>query len=435
VKKTWIAAAVAAAASGAHAQSQSSITVYGTLDASVADISHYAGTLGTSNFKTTTTGSATTYSARTSTANPPDSQTVFVSSLLATSNFGIKGVEDLGGGLSALFDLQGKIVPGDGTGANSTPGGGTTSVGGLFDRNAYVGVAGAFGTVRAGRYYTTAYTYSVFADAITLGGNSSYVVIAKSNGVTQDFWNSNQLRYDSPSLGGIVASANWAPGGVAGSSSALSSEGFGVKYTGFGLQVAAAYQQDKSAINPAPAARTPNQGKYDWGDLAAVYTFGDATVSGLYIKTKVTTLANGTTSTFYWPGFIPTYNYPNGAITATGATAAASNPFRSSNVFGFGGSYRFSPAWSLAGQFYDVKWKNDTIAPAAQTGQTSRLCTLVLGFAFSKRTSAYIDFVDAQNKDLILGAANGSNLQNTAPGANGSALSQRLLGIGLKTTF
>jgi predicted porin len=433
VKKTWIAAAVAAAAGSAHAQSN--VTIYGTLDAAVADISHYAGTLGVSNFKTTTTGSTTTYSAKTSTTNPPDSGTVFVSSLLATSNFGFKGVEDLGDGLSAIFDLQGKIVPGDGTGANSTPSGGAASAGGLFDRNAYVGLSGAFGTLRAGRYYTTAYTYSLFADAITLGANSSYNVVAKANGVSQDYWNNNQLRYDSPSLGGVVVSANWAPGGVAGSSSALTSEGFGLKYTGYGLQLAAAYQQDKSGLNPAPAAGTPNQGKFDWSDLAAAYTFGDATVSALYIKSKVTTLANGTTSTFYWPGYVPTYLYPNGAITATGAVAAAGNPFRSTNVFGFGGSYRFTPAWSLAGQFYDIKWKNDSIAPAAQTGQTSRLYTLVLGYAFSKRTSAYLDFVDAQNKDLVLGTANGSNLQGTLPGANGSALGQRLLGIGLKTTF
>jgi predicted porin len=318
VKKTWIAAAVAAAAGSAHAQSN--VTIYGTLDAAVADISHYAGTLGVSNFKTTTTGSTTTYSAKTSTTNPPDSGTVFVSSLLATSNFGFKGVEDLGDGLSAIFDLQGKIVPGDGTGANSTPSGGAASAGGLFDRNAYVGLSGAFGTLRAGRYYTTAYTYSLFADAITLGANSSYNVVAKANGVSQDYWNNNQLRYDSPSLGGVVVSANWAPGGVAGSSSALTSEGFGLKYTGYGLQLAAAYQQDKSGINPAPAAGTPNQGKFDWSDLAAAYTFGDATVSALYIKTKVTTLANGTTSTFYWTGYVPTYSHPNGAITATGAT-------------------------------------------------------------------------------------------------------------------
>ena len=433
MKKIFAAAAIAAAVPAAYAQS--SITLYGTLDAGVANISHYAGTLGTTNYHTVTTGTTTTYVANTSAAHPPKGETVFVSSLLQTSYWGIRGSEDLGDGLRAIFNLEGKVVPSDGTGANSTASGGSTTAGGLFDRNAYAGLASPYGTVRLGRYYTTAYTYSTFADAIPLGINSSFNLTMKSNGTSQDQWNNNQIRYDSPSLGGLVISANYAPGGIAGSSSALTSFGGGLRYTGFGLDVAVAYQQDKSAINPAPAAGTPAQGRFNWEDVAVKYKFGPASVSALYLRSKVSTLANGITSTFYWTGYTPTYLYPNGAITAAGAVATAGNPFRSTDVWGLGGNYTFPVPITLAAQFYSVKWKNDSIAPALQTGKTSRTYTLVASYAFSKRTNAYLDFVDVRNEDLIIGAANNTNLQGTLPGVNGSALGQRLIGVGLKHQF
>ncbi|MGH6647995.1 porin [Aquabacterium sp.] len=111
MKKTLLAIAALAATSGAFAQS--SVTLYGVVDASVENIA------------------ATSRVSRVSSDN------------LATSRLGFKGSEDLGGGLRANFTLETALKTD--TGAN---GGGTAR---FFDRAAWVGLQGGFGELRLGR--------------------------------------------------------------------------------------------------------------------------------------------------------------------------------------------------------------------------------------------------------------------------------------------
>ncbi|MGE5451614.1 MAG: porin [Acidobacteriota bacterium] len=111
MKKTLLALAALAATSAAFAQS--SVTLYGVLDASVEKV------------KT-------------------DHQVTRVSSdNLATSRIGFKGTEDLGSGLKANFVLESAVKVD--TGAN---GGGASR---FFDRAAWVGLAGGAGELRLGR--------------------------------------------------------------------------------------------------------------------------------------------------------------------------------------------------------------------------------------------------------------------------------------------
>lgn len=71
------------------------------------------------------------------------------SSALATSRFGVRGSEDLGGGLKAEFQLEGTLLPETGTLGKTTTSGTTESVSN-FDREAWVGLAGGFGAARFG---------------------------------------------------------------------------------------------------------------------------------------------------------------------------------------------------------------------------------------------------------------------------------------------
>jgi predicted porin len=57
------------------------------------------------------------------------------------SRFGLKGTEDLGGGLKAAFNFEGGI--------NIANGAGNTSGGQLFSRAANVSLMGGFGEIRA----------------------------------------------------------------------------------------------------------------------------------------------------------------------------------------------------------------------------------------------------------------------------------------------
>jgi predicted porin len=79
-----------------------------------------------------------------------------------SSRFGVNGVEDLGGGLSANFHFEGGMAPDVGTAAGFN-----------FTRKSTIGLAGAFGEVRAGRDYTPLFTVHGIADPFGTNGVGS----------------------------------------------------------------------------------------------------------------------------------------------------------------------------------------------------------------------------------------------------------------------
>jgi len=126
MKKALLAAALMSAGVVAHAQS--SVTLYGRLDAGVA----YMNGIGTNSLGTGK-GAAT----RTT------SQVLLESGYWGTSLWGMKGVEDIGGGNKVLFQLEGSFSTASGAG----PGGGE-----LWNRWATIGMSNAnFGTLLLGR--------------------------------------------------------------------------------------------------------------------------------------------------------------------------------------------------------------------------------------------------------------------------------------------
>jgi len=110
MKKTVLALAALAASSAAFAQS--SVTLYGVVDASVESVK------GNKSF------------TRVSSDN------------LATTRIGFKGVEDLGGGLKANFVLESGVKTDTGAFGDTSR---------AFARGAWVGLSGGFGEVRLGR--------------------------------------------------------------------------------------------------------------------------------------------------------------------------------------------------------------------------------------------------------------------------------------------
>jgi predicted porin len=118
-----------------------------------------------------------------------------------SSRFGLRGTEDLGGGLKAVFQMEAGINIDDGSAGN---GGGN-----LFSRTAMVGLEGGFGRVTAGRQVNPA--FGVQAAGQALGTMNNYldgaaIVIPAAGGVRS----SNSVIYTTPNFGGLTVSAMYA---------------------------------------------------------------------------------------------------------------------------------------------------------------------------------------------------------------------------------
>ena len=140
MKKSLIALAALAAVGAASAQS--SVTLYGVIDTNYGwartTVKNRNGVSGT--VKTTTTG-----------LNAAGGN-------MSGSRWGLKGQEDLGNGLSAVFNVEAGFNSANGsTGASTTYNPVTRafdSTGAGFNRRAVVGLKGGFGQVLLGRDYT-----------------------------------------------------------------------------------------------------------------------------------------------------------------------------------------------------------------------------------------------------------------------------------------
>jgi len=123
MKKSLFALAALSAFTSA-AQAQSSVTLYGTFDTSIAYLSGVQAATSA-----TTTGLATFASAAGTTTS--GTGTAFIDGSFATSSWGMRGSEDLGGGMKANFHLESDIITTSGN----------THSGGLFRRAANVSIA------------------------------------------------------------------------------------------------------------------------------------------------------------------------------------------------------------------------------------------------------------------------------------------------------
>lgn len=135
MKKSLIALAALAAVGAASAQS--SVTLYGVIDTNYGWARtteknfNQSGTV-----KTTTTG-----------LNAPGGN-------MSGSRWGLKGQEDLGNGLSAVFNVEAGFNSGDGRFAHPYIDTYGDAIGSGFNRRAVVGLKGGFGQVLLGRDYT-----------------------------------------------------------------------------------------------------------------------------------------------------------------------------------------------------------------------------------------------------------------------------------------
>lgn len=245
MKKSLLALAALASLASSAAFAQSSVTLFGTVDATVRFMNNKsAGT------QTRVTGDGN-----------------------SNNKIGFKGEEDLGGGLKAGFHLENGFAIDSGRMADATR---------LFNRRSTVSLISAnMGELRLGRDFTPTYLASTGYTAFGPYGLASINTLIDSySTVDTRVRSDNQVAYFSPNFSGFTVNLSAAPG-----------EGADGRYTGGRVTYdmgafsgAAAYGETKSGISKFK--QTTLAGSYDFGVVKALasYTQGkmDANKSKVY---------------------------------------------------------------------------------------------------------------------------------------------------------
>jgi len=186
MKKSLVALATLAVAGLASAQS--SVTLFGVLDAGVSYYDTKATNANGNSVK--------------------QSQWAQTTSGYNTSRLGFRGTEDLGGGLAASFWLESGLA--NDTGA---AGGGGTQ---LFNRRSTVSLSGNFGEVRIGRDYTPTFWNDTTFDPFGTSGSGTNLITSahpsdvKLGGDGNYVRSSNTVGYFLPTnLGGFYGQAQY----------------------------------------------------------------------------------------------------------------------------------------------------------------------------------------------------------------------------------
>lgn len=235
MKKTLIALAAIAVSGAAFAQSN--VTLYGVADLSIADNNAPATKIAASANGVLNNGN---------------------------SRFGLRGSEDLGGGLKANFNIEAAVNLANGaTDAN------------MFQRAAYVELAGGFGSVRAGRSLSPQF-YAIATYELT--GTANYSAVANTFGFGGGSRNDAMIAYSTPNMGGFGATLGTK---LAGNNAGNAKTDLNVRYVAGPLAAALGYDKTSGGVASTSIGASYNLGMakvavgfYDPAVLAKGFSVG-----------------------------------------------------------------------------------------------------------------------------------------------------------------
>ncbi len=309
-------ATIASLAASSAASAQSNVQVYGLIDAGVEYVNH-ANAAG-------------------------DSAARVISGGKNTSRWGLRGSENLGGKLKAVFGLEGGIMMD--TGASDGP---------IFKRQAYVGLEGEFGRVVLGRSFTTTYDFVIGFDPLGFAPNYSWATSANATGASRYGMTTafdNLIKY-SGSTGGFKYGATIGLGEQASGAADSRKYSAAASWAGNGFSAMAAYEQ----VN---------------GNLVATTGRRDET-------TALHAAADYRTGAWRFTAGLRDYELAAGRAAVADVKAT---------TYWSGVSYVIKPAITLTGAVYYVDVKN----VAANTDADPVMYVARTLYALSKRTDLYL---------------------------------------------
>lgn len=347
MQKKLIALAIAGLSGAAFAQTN--VTIYGVADATFDFINVKDGNTG---------------------ANNPNFNRVSTNG----SRLGLRGTENLGNGLNAIFQFE--------SDANFDSGGGLNT-----SRDSFVGLSGDFGKVLLGTLTgpTRALGEALDVNATADGIMSNKAVLGKLGGaltqgngasMADTRWN-NAIAYVSPSFSGLQATAAYttAENKDENTFSKINTNGYdlGLNYNNGPVMVGATYNQ----VNERNGGFTPsivgtgNDEKIKVWRVGGMYDFGNATVRALYDRTKA-----------------------NGSLGEV-----------KQSVWGIGGTFNVTPNGKITAQYYQAKDLNLTGGNDNDTG--AKFYTIGYEHSLSKRTMLKAGYAYLKNDSQVATNGNG----------------------------
>ncbi|AOK28128.1 MULTISPECIES: porin [Burkholderia] len=344
-KIAGVAAGTMLAIASQQAIAQSSVTLWGVADVSVRYLTN-------------------------SNANN-DGRVFMTNGAITNSRIGLRGNEDLGGGLKAIFNLESGMNLQDGSFSDRHR---------MFNRAAYVGLSSQYGTLTLGRQKTVLFDLlSDTYDPLTVGNylENAWLPVALGAGLYAD----NSIKYRG-TFGGLTLGAIYSfgtdststgtggfSGQIPGHLGAGNMYGFSLSYVAGPISIAAGVQQNSDNSSRKQTIYHAN----------VVYAFSTVKLYAGYLRSK--------DDTGFVDGLLVQQQglFANGAPKGTGRID--DGPFA-------GVSWQATPALTLTGAFYYDHMRNATNA-SGQLASGNRYTGVALAeYALSKRTEIYgtVDF-------------------------------------------
>ncbi|SDV51121.1 porin [Chitinasiproducens palmae] len=348
MKKTLVVAAVTGLfASVAHAQS--SVTLYGLIDAGFTY----------SNNVRSATGSGARWAATSGNING--------------SRWGLRGTEDLGGGLKAIFVLENGFNIMNGTNGQN---------GRMFGRQAFVGLSSnQYGQVTLGRQYDSVVDFLGPLSLTGTGYGGTYAAHPFDNdNLDNSFRVNNSIKYTSANYNGFRFGGQY---GFSNTSEFANNRSWsaGASYNFAGFNIAAGYLQRNNSLTglntsgavygDAPLTGTRQR---TWG-AGLNYAFGPAQVGFVFTQSR------------YDDGVVGSA----GSATYTGFTA---NDLRFNN-YEVNARYNLTPAWNVSGQYTYTDGRASGVSgtDGGQYKPKFHTVSLMTAYSLSKRTDVYLQGV------------------------------------------